>query len=144
MNEYGYAQVGKSVSSITAISFPPYACCGPPETEWSPGYGKIENLLEVVSTYLHEVAGMNAKNVHAMRAVADLRARRGDLRRATELRADAKNLSDRINRDLYVEGKGTGAVVRWMGPSMRSDTVTTSWPRPTAWRKTFCPHRSSG
>jgi len=38
MNEYGYAQVGKSVSSITAISFPPYACCGPPETEWSPGY----------------------------------------------------------------------------------------------------------
>jgi hypothetical protein len=41
-----------------------------------------------------------------MRAVADLRARRGDLGRAKELRAEAKNLADRINRDLYVEGKG--------------------------------------
>ena len=38
MNEYGYAQVGKSVSAITAITFPPYACCGPPDTAWSPGY----------------------------------------------------------------------------------------------------------
>ena len=38
MNEFGYAQVGKSVSSITAIAFPPYACCGPPETAWSPGF----------------------------------------------------------------------------------------------------------
>jgi hypothetical protein len=38
MNELGYAQVGKSVSAITAISFPPYACCGMPETAWSPGY----------------------------------------------------------------------------------------------------------
>ena len=38
MNEYGYAQVGKSVSAITAITFPPYACCGPPDTAWSPGF----------------------------------------------------------------------------------------------------------
>ena len=38
MNEFGYAQVGKSVSAVTAISFPPYACCGVPETAWSPGY----------------------------------------------------------------------------------------------------------
>src|ERR1019366_6594071 len=38
MNEWGYAQVGKSVSAITAIAFPPYACCGVPETAWSPGY----------------------------------------------------------------------------------------------------------
>src|SRR6516164_7394852 len=38
MNEFGYAQVGKSVSSITAVSFPPYACCGPPQMEWSPGF----------------------------------------------------------------------------------------------------------
>src|ERR1022692_1299663 len=32
MNEFGYAQVAKSVSAITAISFPPYACCGVPDT----------------------------------------------------------------------------------------------------------------
>ena len=38
MNELGYTQVGKSVSAITAISFPPYACCGVPETSWSPGF----------------------------------------------------------------------------------------------------------
>ena len=36
MNEYGYAQVGKSVSSITAITFPPDACCGPPERRGVP------------------------------------------------------------------------------------------------------------
>ena len=38
MNEFGYAQVGKSVSSITAVSFPPYACCAPPQMAWSPGW----------------------------------------------------------------------------------------------------------
>jgi len=36
MNELGYAQVGKSVSSMTAIACPPYVCCGAPETAWSP------------------------------------------------------------------------------------------------------------
>jgi hypothetical protein len=36
MNEWGYAQVAKSVSAITAISFPPYAGCGVPEMAWSP------------------------------------------------------------------------------------------------------------
>jgi hypothetical protein len=69
-------------------------------------YGKIENLLEVVSTYLHEVAGMNANNVQAMRAVADLHEHRGDAGRARELRTEAKSLADRINRELYVEGRG--------------------------------------
>src|ERR1700689_3304280 len=38
MNELGYAQAGKSVSALTAIAFPPYACCGVPDTAWSPGY----------------------------------------------------------------------------------------------------------
>ena len=36
MNEWGYAQAVKSVSAITAIAFPPYACCGIPDTPWSP------------------------------------------------------------------------------------------------------------
>jgi len=69
-------------------------------------YGNIENLLEVVSTYLHEVAGMNAGNVACMRLVADLLERRGDAARARELRAKSKQLAERINRLLYVEGKG--------------------------------------
>jgi hypothetical protein len=69
-------------------------------------YGTIENLLEVVSTYLHEVAGMNAGNVHSMRVVADLQERRGNAARARELRAEATALAERINRLLYVDGKG--------------------------------------
>lgn len=69
-------------------------------------YGRIENLLEVVSTYLHEVAGMNAGNVASMRFVADLLERRGDAVRAKELRTKSTALAQRINRLLYVEGKG--------------------------------------
>lgn len=69
-------------------------------------YGKIENLLEVVSTYLHQVAGMNAGNVSGMRFVASLLARKGDAARARQLRAEADALAARINRVLYVQGKG--------------------------------------
>lgn len=69
-------------------------------------YGNIENLLEVVSTYLHEVAGMNAGNVSGMRFVADLLERRGDSARAKELRSKSTQLAERINRLLYVEGGG--------------------------------------
>jgi hypothetical protein len=69
-------------------------------------YGKIENLLEVVSTYLHETAGMNAGNVSSMRFVADLLERRGETARASQLRAEAKELAQRINQKLYVAGKG--------------------------------------
>jgi hypothetical protein len=69
-------------------------------------YGTIENLLEVVSTYLHEVAGMNAGNVHSLRAVAEMHDRRGNHGRASALRAEAKSLAERINRVLYVPGKG--------------------------------------
>ncbi len=49
---------------------------------------------------------MNANNVRSMRIVADLYARRGDIARAQQLRAEAKALADRINRELYVEGRG--------------------------------------
>jgi hypothetical protein len=69
-------------------------------------YGEISNLLEVVSTYLHEVAGMNAGNVSSMRFVADLLEHRGQANRAAQLRSDATGLAGRINRLLYVEGKG--------------------------------------
>jgi len=69
-------------------------------------YGKIENLLEVVSTYLHETAGMNAGNVSSMRFVASLLERRGDSYRAAQLRSEATELAKRINDKLYVAGKG--------------------------------------
>lgn len=69
-------------------------------------YGEISNLLEVVSTYLHEVAGMNAGNVSNMRFVAELLERRGRGQDAAKLRSDATDLATRINRILYVQGKG--------------------------------------
>ena len=69
-------------------------------------YGKIENLLEVVSTYLHETAGMNAGNVSSMRFVADLLEHRGDSVRASQLRVEARELARRINEKLYVAGRG--------------------------------------
>ncbi len=37
-NEWGYLKATKSVSGMTAISFPPFACCGVPDTAFSPGY----------------------------------------------------------------------------------------------------------
>jgi hypothetical protein len=69
-------------------------------------YGKIENLLEVVSTYLHETAGMNAGNVSSMRFVAELLDHRGDSARAAQLRVEARDLAQRMNEKLYVTGKG--------------------------------------
>ena len=37
-NEWGHAQAAKSVSGITAITFPPYVCCGQPAAPFSPGF----------------------------------------------------------------------------------------------------------
>jgi len=69
-------------------------------------YGGIENLLEVVSTYIHEVAGMNAGNVSSMRFVADLLEKRGRSQQAAQLRSEATALARSINEILYVKGQG--------------------------------------
>ena len=69
-------------------------------------YGTIWNLLEVVSTYLHDTAAMNSGNVSSMRFVADLQERRGNTCGASQLRAEASELAQRINQQLYVDGKG--------------------------------------
>src|ERR1700758_4072109 len=37
-NEYGYVQATKSVCGLTALSLPPFACCGVPDMAWSPGF----------------------------------------------------------------------------------------------------------
>src|SRR5882724_7697885 len=37
-NEYGCVQASKSVSGLTALSLPPFACCGVPDMPWSPGF----------------------------------------------------------------------------------------------------------
>lgn len=37
-NEYGYVQAAKSLSGLTGLSLPPFACCGVPDTPWSPGF----------------------------------------------------------------------------------------------------------
>lgn len=68
-------------------------------------YGGIDNLLECVSTYVHEVAGMNAANVFGLRFAADLVAVCGDLARAGELQVEAKELAAEVMR-LYAPGGG--------------------------------------
>lgn len=69
-------------------------------------YGVMDNLLEVVSTWIHEVPAMNAGNVYGMRFVAALLESRGEASRAAQLRSEAKALAGCINRLLYVRGKG--------------------------------------
>ena len=69
-------------------------------------YGSAANLLEVVSTYSHEVASFNAGSVYGMRFVARLRRLRNEDEQAARLEADASALAVRILEKLYVPGKG--------------------------------------
>ena len=68
-------------------------------------YGGVSNLLEAVSSYVHEVAGLNAANVYNLRFAADLLEHRGAAAKAAALRAEAQQLSRRV-LELYVPGKG--------------------------------------
>jgi hypothetical protein len=68
-------------------------------------YGEINNLLECVSTYTHEVASLNAANIWSMRAVAGLLDQVGQTNAAHELRAQASDLVPAILA-LYVPGAG--------------------------------------
>ena len=36
-NEWGYAHAWKSISAITAITIPPFSCCGIPRIDFTPG-----------------------------------------------------------------------------------------------------------
>jgi hypothetical protein len=68
-------------------------------------YGGVLNLLEAVSSYVHEVAGLNAANVHNLRFAADLIEYKGDKAKANAFRREAIGLGQRV-LDLYVPGKG--------------------------------------
>ena len=69
-------------------------------------YGGIENILEVISTYIHEVPSFNAANVSMMRFAAQLIDRRGENQRGNTLRAEASALAARITQKMYVSGGG--------------------------------------
>lgn len=68
-------------------------------------YGEIENLLECVSSYTHEVASFNAASVWNLRVTADVLERRGDAAGAAELRAEAGTLLGAV-LGLYLPGEG--------------------------------------
>jgi hypothetical protein len=68
-------------------------------------YGEIDNLLECVSSYTHEVASFNAANVWNLRMTADVLEMRGDAVGAAELRAEADELVVEV-RELYLPGEG--------------------------------------
>jgi mannosylglycerate hydrolase MGH1-like protein len=74
-------------------------------------YGEIDNLLECVSSYTHEVASLNAANVWAMRVAADVADLAGDAAEAQELRAEAAALVPEV-LDLYEPGSGFFAARR--------------------------------
>jgi hypothetical protein len=68
-------------------------------------YGGVTNLLEAVSSYVHEVAGLNAANVHNLRFAAELADFKGDERKAGSYRREADELGRRV-LELYVPGRG--------------------------------------
>ena len=68
-------------------------------------YGGVLNLLEAVSSYVHEVGGLNAANVHNLRFAAELVEYKGDSKKAAALRTEAEQLGRRV-QELYVPGRG--------------------------------------
>lgn len=68
-------------------------------------YGEIDNLLECVSSYTHEVASLNAANVWSMRTAASLSSLQGDDVAASELRASADALLPSVI-ERYLPGEG--------------------------------------
>src|SRR5690606_16804213 len=66
---------------------------------------EIDNLLECVSTYVHEVASLNAANVSCLRTAAELALLAGEEQRAKDLRAEADELVGQV-LELYADGAG--------------------------------------
>ncbi len=68
-------------------------------------YGGVNNLLEAVSSYVHEVAGLNAANVYNLRFAAELLDFKNQKAKATSFRKEANELGKRV-QELYVDGEG--------------------------------------
>jgi hypothetical protein len=68
-------------------------------------YGKIGNLLECVSSYVHEVASLNAANVWALRAAADIFRMLGDADKAEGFGYIADLVAKEV-MSLYAQGRG--------------------------------------
>jgi len=68
-------------------------------------YGGKRNLLECVSTYKHEVAGLNAMNVWCLRVAAEACTLTGQHGEAARLRQEASVLASKV-LELYVPGGG--------------------------------------
>lgn len=69
-------------------------------------YGGIDNLLECVSSYTHEIAALNAANAWCMRVAAELvELEGGEAAEAESLRAEADEVV-RLVQELYIPGAG--------------------------------------
>lgn len=68
-------------------------------------YGDIDNLLECVSSYIHEVASLQAANVWNLRTAAALSRLHGDTDEATALESEASQLLPLV-KELYRPGDG--------------------------------------
>ncbi len=69
-------------------------------------YGGLANLLECVSTYIHEVASLNAANVFNMRFAAELLKQRGETEKSDRMLEEARELVKIIGQ-LYLPGQGS-------------------------------------
>ena len=68
-------------------------------------YGGINNLLECVSTYVHEVASLNAGNIFNLRTVSEILEHAGNKELSAELLSESHEvLSELMN--LYNDGTG--------------------------------------
>jgi hypothetical protein len=68
-------------------------------------YGGLNNLLECVSTYIHEVASLNAANVFNLRYASEIATHKGNTSEAQALMDEANALLERV-QSLYADGKG--------------------------------------
>lgn len=68
-------------------------------------YGEIDNLMECVSTYIHEVASLNAANVFNLRTASQLLKTYGQTQKAQNLAAEGQKLVNEFQK-LYATGKG--------------------------------------
>ncbi len=67
-------------------------------------YGEINNLLECVSSYIHEVASLNAANVFNMRKAAEIFNISGQINKSKKISGQAGELVTEVQK-LYADGK---------------------------------------